>query len=197
MGSIIALSGMDGTGKTTISLELMKKFVKFGVPTMYVHGFSNPLLSRIPVLSMLFKMDRMKVLSKPHPCKVEKSFLYRVVLCTWHFIVFMELLLYFTYIQLNNRKHIIIFDRFWYDRYAYALSRSDDFILLRLIYANLFRIIKTEIFLLLGSAALFKLDAEYAAYLYKIATNSPLDYLVLAVGAFFFGAHLVRTSKGQ
>ena len=58
-------------------------------------------------------------------------------------------------------------------------------------------IIKTEIFLLLGSAALFKLDAEYAAYLYKIATNSPLDYLVLGVGAFFFGAHLVRTSKGQ
>ena len=56
-------------------------------------------------------------------------------------------------------------------------------------------VIKVEIFLLLGSAAVFKFDEPMAKYLYQIATDSPMGYLTLGVGAFFFGAHLVRAAK--
>ena len=58
-------------------------------------------------------------------------------------------------------------------------------------------IIKTEIFLLITSAVFFKIDSDMSEYLYKMATSSPIDYLVLGVGAFFFGSHLVRATKGN
>lgn len=34
-------------------------------------------------------------------------------------------------------------------------------------------------------------------YMYTIVTTEPLSYLVLGVGAFFFGAHIVRQYKGS
>ena len=58
-------------------------------------------------------------------------------------------------------------------------------------------VIRTEIFFLITSAVLFRIDAELAEYIYKLATTSPMDYLVLGIGAFFFGAHLVRATKGE
>lgn len=56
-------------------------------------------------------------------------------------------------------------------------------------------IIKTELFLLLASAGVYKFDTELAEYFYRIATESPLGNLTLGVGAFFFGAHLVRAIR--
>ena len=56
-------------------------------------------------------------------------------------------------------------------------------------------IIKTEVFLLLASVVLYRIDPGLAEYAYKVATDSPLGYLTLGVGAFFFGAHLVRAAK--
>ena len=53
-------------------------------------------------------------------------------------------------------------------------------------------VIRTEIALLVTSAIIYRLDSELSLYIYKIATTSPMDYLVLGVGAFFFGSHLVR-----
>jgi hypothetical protein len=53
-------------------------------------------------------------------------------------------------------------------------------------------VIRTEIAMLVSSAILYRLDAELSLYIYKIATTNPMDYLVLGIGAFFFGAHLVR-----
>ena len=58
-------------------------------------------------------------------------------------------------------------------------------------------VIRTEIFFLITSAVMFKIDEPLAEYLYKIATTSPMDYLVLGIGAFFFGAHLVRATQGK
>lgn len=58
-------------------------------------------------------------------------------------------------------------------------------------------VIRTEIAFLVTSAILYRLDAELSLYLYKIATTSPMDYLVLGIGAFFFGSHLVRATKGE
>ena len=177
MSRVIAVSGMDGTGKTTISMGLMRKFAKFGVPTMYVHGFSNPILSKIPALSILFKTDHKKTLSRQSSYKVKKGIPYNVTLCLWHFIVFIELALYVTYIRKKNRKHIIIFDRFWYDRYAYVLARSDDFILLRLIYTKLFQIITPDISVFLRvdcktAKERKKSDHDYSLVFYETLSNS-------------------------
>jgi len=57
-------------------------------------------------------------------------------------------------------------------------------------------IIRTEIGLLVISGLLFKYDASWSEYIYKICTDSPLGLLTLGVGAFFFGTHLVRAAKG-
>ena len=56
-------------------------------------------------------------------------------------------------------------------------------------------IIRAEIGFLTSSAISFKFDPELAKYLYQIAADSPMGYLTLGVGAFFFGAHLVRAAK--
>lgn len=58
-------------------------------------------------------------------------------------------------------------------------------------------VIRSEIGFLASSAVLYKLDMELAEYIYKIATDSPMGYLTLGVGAFFFGAHLVRATQGK
>lgn len=58
-------------------------------------------------------------------------------------------------------------------------------------------VIRTEVFLLIASIALFKLDPAWSEYIYKVATNDPMNFLVLGVGAFFFGAHLVRATQGK
>jgi hypothetical protein len=58
-------------------------------------------------------------------------------------------------------------------------------------------IIRTEIIMLVISVILHKIDPAWGAYVYTIATESPLGLLTLGVGAFFFGTHLVRATKGQ
>lgn len=58
-------------------------------------------------------------------------------------------------------------------------------------------IIRTEIGLLVASVIAFKLDKPLAEYMYQVATDSPMGYLTLGVGAFFFGAHIVRQVKGD
>ena len=58
-------------------------------------------------------------------------------------------------------------------------------------------IIRTEIFLLVASIILFKIDPAWSEYIYKVATTDPMNFLVLGVGAFFFSAHLVRAARGK
>jgi len=53
-------------------------------------------------------------------------------------------------------------------------------------------IMRAEIGFLATSAILYRLDAELSLYIYKIATSSPMDYLVLGCAGFFFGAHMLR-----
>ena len=36
---------------------------------------------------------------------------------------------------------------------------------------------------------------DFSAYVFEIATIGELLYLVLGVGAFFFGAHIIRQTK--
>ena len=58
-------------------------------------------------------------------------------------------------------------------------------------------VIKVELFLLLASVFMFKFDPVLSEYMYKVATGEPMNYLVLGIGAFFFGSHLVRATKGK
>lgn len=58
-------------------------------------------------------------------------------------------------------------------------------------------VIRWELIMLTASALLFKIDADWSKYLYKIATTEVIVYLVLGIGAFFFGAHLIRTHQSK
>jgi hypothetical protein len=57
-------------------------------------------------------------------------------------------------------------------------------------------VIRTWIMLLFASiiAQLFGMTGA-AEYIWKVATYSTFDYLVLGVGGFFFGAHIIRQTK--
>lgn len=57
-------------------------------------------------------------------------------------------------------------------------------------------VIRVELGFLIASGLLFKIDAAWSEYLFKVATDSPLGLLTLGVGAFFFGTHLIRATKG-
>ncbi len=56
-------------------------------------------------------------------------------------------------------------------------------------------IIRCELIMLFMSIGMYKIDADYSEYIFKVATNDPMNYLVLGVGAFFFSAHLIRAAK--
>lgn len=57
-------------------------------------------------------------------------------------------------------------------------------------------IIRTWISLIIASIIAFAAGADSTAeYIWKIVTYSSMDYLVLGVGGFFFGAHIIRQTK--
>ena len=57
-------------------------------------------------------------------------------------------------------------------------------------------IIRTWIILVISSIAAFIFGQNEAAeYIWRVATYSTMDYLVLGVGGFFFGSHLIRQTK--
>lgn len=57
-------------------------------------------------------------------------------------------------------------------------------------------VIRWELFMLTLSAVLYRIDGDLSKYIYKICTDDPIGYLVLGIGAFFFGAHIVRQMQG-
>jgi len=58
-------------------------------------------------------------------------------------------------------------------------------------------IIRTEIAFLTLSIIAYKIDSGLSAFIYSVATNAPMSYLTMGVGAFFFGAHIIRTTRGE
>lgn len=57
-------------------------------------------------------------------------------------------------------------------------------------------IIRTWIFLIIASIVAHVFDyPEAAKYIWDVVTYSTMDYLVLGVGGFFFGAHIIRQTK--
>lgn len=56
-------------------------------------------------------------------------------------------------------------------------------------------VMRWELIMLTGSAILYRIDQGLSEYIYKICTAEPIGYFVLGIGAFFFGAHIVRAVK--
>ena len=57
-------------------------------------------------------------------------------------------------------------------------------------------VIRTWVFLLVASIVSYAFgQQELAAYIWKVTTHSTMDFLVLGIGGFFFGAHIIRQTK--
>ena len=56
-------------------------------------------------------------------------------------------------------------------------------------------VIRWYLLTLTASALVYKLDPQWAEYLFKIASTAAVGALVLGIGAFFFGSHLLRGVK--
>ena len=54
-------------------------------------------------------------------------------------------------------------------------------------------ILRWWVFMLTMSAVLYKVDLAWSEYIFKIATYEDVGWLVLGIGAFFWGSHLIRT----
>ena len=57
-------------------------------------------------------------------------------------------------------------------------------------------ILKTFVLFQFMSVIVFPFNQEWSAYLFKVSTSVIMTSLVLGVGAFFFGSHIIRTRKG-
>ena len=54
-------------------------------------------------------------------------------------------------------------------------------------------IMRAEIFTLMGSAVIFPISSYWSEYLFKMASyDSPLGWMAVGVGVFFFGTHMLR-----
>ena len=55
-------------------------------------------------------------------------------------------------------------------------------------------IMRAEILVIAASAISFPFNKEWSEYLFKLASyDSPLGWMAVGVGVFFFGTHLLRT----
>lgn len=58
-------------------------------------------------------------------------------------------------------------------------------------------IIRWWLGMLTFSALVYKADPAWSAYIFKVASYDEVAYLVLGIGAFFWGAHLMRTRSSK
>ena len=56
-------------------------------------------------------------------------------------------------------------------------------------------IMGTFLLLILMSVILYRIDVEYAKFVFDVATKSDLGWLAAGVGGFYFLAHVVRANK--
>ena len=57
-------------------------------------------------------------------------------------------------------------------------------------------VLKMFVLITFMSGVVFPFNVEWSKYLFNLATSPVMGSLVLGVGAFFFGSHIIRTRKG-
>jgi len=124
-GTLIALIGMNGTGKSTLSNAIIKKYQKiteklFLNQTRYYFGW-KPFLPTTKLLSKFMKKTDKKIyeLAKQGPKKYD---LVQELMFLYVFIEYLTRYLFIIYPKLKNR-HLIVADRYFYylyGQYSYA-----------------------------------------------------------------------------
>ena len=57
-------------------------------------------------------------------------------------------------------------------------------------------LMRAEVITLTSSGVIYPIDPEWSEYLFKLAAyDSPLGWMALGVGVFFFGSHMLRIYK--
>ena len=105
---IVTLSGVSGCGKTTLGGALKEKLEKEGYRVRYRVEFDYFLLRYVfKCVHFLhkeakFKMANNILIKKKYPKIISK---------TWAYLVFLDFLLEYFFLNIFFRKHIIIMDR--------------------------------------------------------------------------------------
>jgi thymidylate kinase len=122
MGKIIALSGIDGSGKSTAGI-FIKEYItneKLKSPR-YIITFNHFILKQIlklPIIKKITERKRSDVFDKNKNNKKKKlSILNRILLFFWRYLVYFDILIYVLYTKWFS-KHIYIYDRYIHDFYV-------------------------------------------------------------------------------
>jgi len=145
---IVAFTGMDGAGKTTVAGHLIKRLHQLGMGSIYVHGFHNPFLSFIVNSRPFSKIfgsrslgSNIRITKSKNGGKRNKHLyiLFVLLLTFWHIAIFIETVVFFYYLKLiKSHRKFIIFDRFWTDRYAYLIANDKSNIILNILYKKIY-----------------------------------------------------------
>ncbi len=132
MGIIIALSGVDGSGKTTIAKIIMdylkKKYKTKKIKIKYIITFDHFLLKYI----LRFKISKKKRVEFLQCSFHEQRLLNKVLFFLWPYCVFIDTLIFVLYAKYIS-EDIYIFDRYIHDFFV-AFYRKG-------YVGNLFRIL--------------------------------------------------------
>ena len=107
---IIALSGNDGSGKTTIAKKLVEIFRDLGFKVIYKHEYEYAILR---ILFKLIGQNRIEKSRKEMIVEKKKNWKYYL----WPLLVWFDISLQYIYFKIFKRKSVIILDRYLYDHY--------------------------------------------------------------------------------
>ncbi len=151
-GCLVALIGVNGSGKSTTINGTLKKYEKtsnfFNGQMGYYFGW-DPFLPTTKILSKILKKNNKKVFSEVNFSKNEqKSFsLMKELLFAYNYLEFFSRYLFKIYPKLRNNK-LVITDRYFYDLYC------------QYQYGSSSKILKTLFLLYPKPDFLFILDAD-------------------------------------
>jgi thymidylate kinase len=107
---IIAFTGNSGSGKTTISREMLRFFSDLGFEAIYKDEYPYV------VLGFLFKLIGQEKIEK-HRNEMLVQNKRSVTYTLWPTLVWFDLLVQYIYFRIFKRRSVVIFDRYPYDYY--------------------------------------------------------------------------------
>lgn len=157
---VVAFIGMDGSGKTTIIKHIIKETQKLGIGCAYYHGFYNPIFFPLLKFTKLLSSPLARFSHKKSAFSKERSNIFSIhqkffiiIVTLWHIVMFIENLIFFLYCRFfKSYKKIVIFDRFWIDRYVYLKVYHRSNVFLDILYQKIYpHLIKPEVIVYLST----------------------------------------------